>query len=79
MASQPPDSPKRPKTDVTQMAMAMELPLIMIGTVVIGGGVGYLLDERFHTGPLLALILGFLGFGAGIWEIVRRLSRAEKG
>jgi F0F1-type ATP synthase assembly protein I len=78
MASQPPDSPKRPKTDITQMAMVMELPLIMIGAVVIGGGVGYLLDERFHTGPLLALILGFLGFGAGIWEIVRRLSRSEK-
>jgi F0F1-type ATP synthase assembly protein I len=50
----------------------------MIGAVVIGGGLGYLLDERFHTGPLLALILGFLGFGAGIWEIVRRLSRSEK-
>jgi F0F1-type ATP synthase assembly protein I len=79
MASQPPASPKRPKTDITQMAMAMELPLIMIGAVVIGGGVGYLLDERFHTGPLLALILGFLGFGAGVWEIVRRLSRSEKG
>jgi F0F1-type ATP synthase assembly protein I len=78
MASQPPDSPKRPKTDVTQMAMVMELPLIMIGAVVIGGGLGYLLDERFHPGPLLALILGFLGFGAGIWEIVRRLSRSEK-
>jgi F0F1-type ATP synthase assembly protein I len=78
MASQPPDSPKRPKTDITQMAMAMELPLIMIGAVVIGGGLGYLLDEHFHTGPLLALILGFLGFGAGIWEIVRRLSRSEK-
>jgi F0F1-type ATP synthase assembly protein I len=78
MASRPPDSPKRPKTDITQMAMVMELPLIMIGAVVIGGGVGYLLDERFHTGPLLALILGFLGFGAGIWEIVRRLSRSQK-
>jgi F0F1-type ATP synthase assembly protein I len=78
MASQPPGLPKRPKTDITQMAMVMELPLIMIGAVVIGGGLGYLLDERFHTGPLLALILGFLGFGAGIWEIVRRLSRSEK-
>ena len=79
MASSAPNSPKRSKTDVSQVAMAMELPLIMIGAVVIGGGVGYLLDERFHTGPLLALILGFLGFGAGIWEIVRRLSRSEKG
>ena len=78
MASQPPDSPKRPKTAITQLALAMELPFIMIGGVVIGGGFGYLLDQRLHTGPLLALIFGAIGFGAGIWDIVRRLSRSEK-
>jgi ATP synthase protein I len=78
MASQPPDSSKRPKTAITQLALAMELPFIMIGGVVIGGGFGYLLDQRFHTSPLLALIFGVLGFGAGIWDIVRRLSRSEK-
>ena len=78
MASQPPDSSKRPKTAVNQLALAMELPFIMIGGVVIGGGLGYLLDQRLHTGPLLALIFGVLGFGAGIWDIVRRLSRSEK-
>jgi F0F1-type ATP synthase assembly protein I len=46
--------------------------------VVIGGGLGYLLDQRLHTSPVLALILGMLGFGAGVWEIIRRLSRSEK-
>jgi F0F1-type ATP synthase assembly protein I len=51
----------------------------MIGGVVIGGGFGYLLDQRLHTSPMLALIFGVLGFGAGIWDIVRRLTRSEKG
>ena len=78
MTSQRPMPPKRSKQDVTQLAMVMELPMIMIGSVVIGGGLGYLLDQRLHTSPILALILGVLGFGAGIWEIVRRLSRSEK-
>jgi F0F1-type ATP synthase assembly protein I len=78
MASEPPDSSKRPKTAITQLALAMELPFIMIGGVVIGGGFGYLLDQRLHTSPMLALTFGFLGFGAGIWDIVRRLSRSEK-
>lgn len=77
MASEPPDSSKRPKTAITQLALAMELPFIMIGGVVIGGGFGYLLDQRLHTSPMLALVFGVLGFGAGIWDIVRRLSRSE--
>jgi F0F1-type ATP synthase assembly protein I len=78
MTSQPPIPPKQSKKDVTQLAMVMELPMIMIGSVVIGGGLGYLLDQRLHTSPVLALILGMLGFGAGVWEIIRRLSRSEK-
>ncbi|MFY9730553.1 MAG: AtpZ/AtpI family protein [Candidatus Acidiferrales bacterium] len=78
MTSQPPIPPKRSKQDVTQLAMVMELPMIMIGAVVIGGGLGYLLDQRLHTNPTFALILGLLGFGAGVWEIIRRLSRSEK-
>jgi F0F1-type ATP synthase assembly protein I len=77
MAS-PSPSPKRPQTSASQLAMVMELPVIMIGSVVIGGGAGYLLDQKLHTAPIFALILGLLGFGAGIWEIVRRLSRSEK-
>jgi F0F1-type ATP synthase assembly protein I len=78
MTSQPPIPPKQSKQDVTQLAMVMELPMIMIGAVVIGGGLGYLLDQRLHTSPTCALILGLLGFGAGVWEIIRRLSRSEK-
>jgi len=78
MASKPPIPPKQSKKDVTQLAMVMELPMIMIGSVVIGGGLGYLLDQRLHSSPVLALILGMLGFGAGVLEIIRRLSRSEK-
>ncbi len=56
----------------------MELPVIMIACVVIAGGAGYLLDRWLHTSPLLTLLLGFLGFGAAVWDIIRRLLRSEK-
>lgn len=75
----PPSSPrKRPTAVVNQLAMAMELPFILIGGVLIGGGLGWLLDRWLHTSPAFTLILGILGFGAGIWDILKRLSRAEK-
>ncbi len=56
----------------------MELPLVMAGSVVIGGGVGYLLDRYFHTEPILMVVGGILGFVAGTWDIIRRLSWDEK-
>ena len=61
-----------------EVALAMELPFIPIGAVLIAGGVGYLIDSRAHTSPLFALLLGLLGFGAGIREVLRRVSRQEK-
>jgi ATP synthase protein I len=78
MSAPNPSPGKRPNSGLTQVAMAMELPVIMIATVMIAGGAGYLLDRWLHTSPLLTLILGFLGFGAGVWDIIRRLTRSEK-
>lgn len=63
---------------IRQLALAMELPFVMIASVLIGGGIGYLLDRPLHTSPALMLVGGFAGFGAGIWDIIRRLSHAEK-
>jgi F0F1-type ATP synthase assembly protein I len=58
--------------------MAMELPFVMVAEVVIGGGIGYLLDRWWHTSPVLTLVGGVLGFAGGIWDLIRRLSREEK-
>lgn len=52
----------------------MDLPFVLVGSVVIGAGLGYLLDKRFGTSPILALILGLFGFAGGMYEVIRRLS-----
>ena len=46
---------------------------MLVGSVLIGAGLGYVLDKRLGISPVLTLILGLLGFGGGMYEIIRRL------
>jgi F0F1-type ATP synthase assembly protein I len=62
-----------------QAALGMELPFTLVGTVVFGGFIGYLLDKWLHTSPWLMAILGAIGFVGGVREVIRRLSIEDKG
>jgi F0F1-type ATP synthase assembly protein I len=53
-------------------AIAMELPFTFAGAILLAGGVGFLLDRWLHTKPIFTLILGAIGFIAGVREVVRR-------
>jgi F0F1-type ATP synthase assembly protein I len=48
---------------------------MLVACIAIGGGLGYFLDGRLHTAPVLTLILGLIGFAAGMIQLVRRLSK----
>ena len=73
MKSESPGERKRVKDFGNQTALAMELPFTLVGAVVFGGLVGYFLDKWLHTGPWLMMVLGGLGFFAGVREVIRRL------
>jgi len=53
-------------------AIAMELPFTFAGAILLAGGVGYFLDRWLHTKPIFMLILGAIGFIAGVREVLRR-------
>jgi F0F1-type ATP synthase assembly protein I len=53
--------------------LALELPFTIVGAVVVGGLLGYFLDHWLHTKVTFTLILGILGFAAGVREVLRRL------
>jgi len=77
--SPPTPSPrKRPAATARQISDVLELPFLLVACVAVGGGLGYLLDERIHTSPLFALILGVLGFAAGMTQLVKRLLKDTK-
>jgi F0F1-type ATP synthase assembly protein I len=63
---------------VRQLANVMDLPFVLVGSVVIGAAAGYFLDRRFGSSPVLTLVLGALGFGGGIFEVIRRLTGKRK-
>ena len=85
MATEDPRSPsqsnpprKRPGESARQISDVIELPFLLVGCIGIGGGLGYFLDVRFHTSPVLTLVLGLIGFAAGMIQLVRRLSKDTK-
>jgi F0F1-type ATP synthase assembly protein I len=54
----------------------LELPIVLVAAVVVGGLFGYLLDRWLHTKPFLTLILGGVGFYAGVRDVLRRVTRS---
>jgi F0F1-type ATP synthase assembly protein I len=76
------DKPRSPeiakvKKYSSQTALAMELPFTIVGAVLLGGGLGYLLDHWLHTKLIFTLILGGLGFAGGLKEVLRRLAQSD--
>ena len=76
MASEPPP-PKNRIGLGRQAALAMELPFLIAGGAIAGGLLGYLLDNYFHTKPYLMLLIGAIGFAAGLRDLLRRLDKQD--
>ena len=59
--------------------MALELPFVLVSAIVVGGLFGYFLDRWLHTRPVFMLILGGMGFDAGVRDVLRRLDKDSNG
>jgi ATP synthase protein I len=60
------------------IGVAWALPFELIVPVIVGGGIGYLLDRWLHTAPLFLLIIGFVGFGVGLRNMLKAASSLDK-
>jgi ATP synthase protein I len=71
------DSRKSAGSVARQFALATELPFLLVGGVVGGAFLGYLLDRWLHTKPYLMLVMGAVGFAVGLRDLLRRLSKSD--
>jgi len=61
-----------------QVGFYSGLGFIIPVAVVLSYALGWLVDERLGTAPVLAIIMAFVGLAGGIWETVRILTEREK-
>jgi ATP synthase protein I len=64
--------------DTRAAAVAWTLPFALVVPMVVGGGIGYLLDRWLHTKPACMLVLGLLGVGLGIRDAMKTASWLDK-
>lgn len=72
------DPSKKDPNALRQIALAVELPFLLVGPAVILGAIGYFLDRWLHTKPWIMLVLGLGGVALGLRDTLKAASRGEK-
>ncbi len=78
MPSQDPAPDKTPGSAMKQIALAVELPFLLVAPAVVGGAIGYFLDRWLHTKPWVMLVLGLCGVAVGLRDTIRTASAGDK-
>lgn len=79
----PPSDPGRKKNDRTyaQIALLGAVPAILVAAPAVGYLLGWWLDEKCDTDPVLKItgaILGFVAAGREIYRLVKRAQSLDK-
>jgi ATP synthase protein I len=65
-----------PQTSTTsQVGTTYRVFVELLAGVLVGGGLGWLLDQQFGTRPWLMLAFLLLGITAGFWNVIRTARR----
>jgi ATP synthase protein I len=65
-----------PKSDATGSAMSLGLRAgsEFVSAVILGLGIGWVLDRALHTNPAFLIVFFLIGVAAGIWNVIRLTS-----
>ena len=77
LGRQHPDRPsdsepgQRPTADASAIARGFRLSVELVAGVLVGAGIGWLLDRWLGTSPLGMIVFLLLGFAAGVLNVMR--------
>lgn len=69
---------QRTRSPDENQQLGMRVLSYLIGGVVVGFGIGWILDRLFGTSPLFLLSFFFLGIGTAFWRIYKISSQPVK-
>ena len=64
--------------DMSALSRGLRLGSEFVAAILVGSGMGYLLDQWLGTSPWLFLAMIMLGFVAGVLNVVRAASQMNK-
>ncbi len=64
--------------DMTGLSRGLRLGSEFIAAVLVGAGIGYLLDLWLKTSPWILLVMLMVGFAAGVLNITRSVAAMNK-
>ena len=67
-----------PAKDMSGWNRGMRLGSEFIAAILVGAGMGYLLDLWLHMSPWLLLVMLMVGFAAGVLNVIRAASEMNK-
>jgi ATP synthase protein I len=70
-------APEGPAPQASGLGIAFRLATELVAAVVVGVGIGWLLDAWLKTGPAFLLIFFALGVAAGFFNVIRAAREME--
>jgi ATP synthase protein I len=69
----------RPQAPPTSLGIASRFATELVVAVVVGAGLGWLLDRFLHTRPIFLIVMVLLGAAAGIRNVMRAATEINAG
>jgi ATP synthase protein I len=67
----------RRKGKAQGLGLGMRIGIELLASVLVGGGLGWFIDDKLGTSPIFLLALVSLGFTAGVLNVIRLTKRMD--